>query len=160
MAKKPLGPKKGHIAGSQVTGGHTTVFDGADTILKKLASKNWFFSVQPMQVHADRSVGGGQPFVAIQRHQNPIHANTLTLTFKKAGIVQKVNLRVINLEENGESIIQDITDVVYKTWNAKTYNRIDETEEKPVQTSHPLSNERQALLERWGNNGRNGGRAR
>ena len=31
-----LGNKKGHVQGSQVSGGHTTLIDGADNVVKKL----------------------------------------------------------------------------------------------------------------------------
>src|SRR4051812_30509509 len=42
-----LGNKKGRVSGSQVSGGHTTLIDGADNVIKKLGVLSWFESVGP-----------------------------------------------------------------------------------------------------------------
>jgi len=122
-----LGRSKGHIVGDKVTGGHTTVIEGADKVIKRMAKKSWFVSVRPNEISADRSVGGGQPFVAIAPYKNKTHKNTITLTFKRAGVVQRVDIGVSNWEADKTIIINDITQIVTKEWNgARTYNRFKE----------------------------------
>ena len=122
-----LGRSKGHIVGDKVTGGHTTVIEGADKAIKKLAKNPWFVSVRPNEISADKSVGGGQPFVAISPYRNSTHKNTITLTFKRAGMVQKIDLVVNNWERDKDTVINDITKIVTKEWNgARTYNRFKE----------------------------------
>jgi len=42
-----LGSKKGHVHGKRVSGGHSTLIEGADAIVKKVGSFSWFESVRP-----------------------------------------------------------------------------------------------------------------
>ena len=120
-----LGKSKGHIAGKKVTGGHATVIDEADKVIKKIAKQTWFVSVRPNEIKADKSVGGGQPFIAISPYRNNTHKNTITLTFKRSGMVQKIDICVSDWQNNQNTIINDITKIVSKEWNgAKTYNRL------------------------------------
>ena len=59
-----LGNKKGHVQGSQVSGGHTTLIDGADNVVKKLGVLTWFESVRPGVISVAK---GGKLSVAIRR---------------------------------------------------------------------------------------------
>jgi hypothetical protein len=36
-----LGKKKGHVHGKNVSGGHSTLIDGADAVVKKLGAFSW-----------------------------------------------------------------------------------------------------------------------
>jgi len=119
-----LGNKKGHISGNQVTGRHTTVIDGADEILKKMARNPWFESARPGQIIVDR---GGTQSITIKRHIDATHRNTLTLTFRKPGSVQKIDVVVQGLEENIEVIVADIEAIAAKAMRgAEIYDRTGE----------------------------------
>jgi len=119
-----LGNKKGHISGKQVTGRHTTVIDGVDKILKKIAKKPWFESARPREIIVDR---GGAQSITIKRHVNETHRNTLTLTFRKTGSVQKIDVFVQNLEDNIEVIVTDIKTIAAKAMRgAEIYDRTRE----------------------------------
>jgi hypothetical protein len=117
-----LGNKKGHITGRRVSGGHTTVIDGADAVLKKMAGKDWFVSARPREVVVDR---GGKASITIKRHVNGTYRNTLTITFRKSASVQKVDVVAINLEENIAGIVEDIKTIAAKAMHgAEIYDRV------------------------------------
>lgn len=122
MAKKPLGGSKGHISGAGVSGRHTTVIEGVDKILRRLSTKEWFDSVQPMQIIAEKSIGGGGRYVDIKRHPDTKFKNTLMLTFKKSGAVQKVAVRAENLETQLAQATADIESTVAREWRGATVN--------------------------------------
>ena len=67
-----LGNKKGHVHGTNVSGGHSTLIDGADAIVKKLGVLSWFESVRPGMISVAR---GGKPSVTIRRYADATHAN-------------------------------------------------------------------------------------
>ena len=67
-----LGKKKGHVQGSQVSGGHTTLIDGADSVIKKLGVLSWFESVRPGIISVAK---GGKPSVTIRRPADTTHVN-------------------------------------------------------------------------------------
>jgi len=106
-----LGNKKGHVHGSQVSGGHTTLIDGADGVVKKLGGLAWFESVRPGIISIAK---GGQLSVTIRRYADATHANTVKLIFRTKGSVQDVYLHVRDLESNLAAIIGDISRVVGK----------------------------------------------
>jgi hypothetical protein len=106
-----LGNKKGHVQGSQVSGGHTTLIDGADNVVKKLGVLSWFESVRPGIISVAR---GGKLSVTIRRPADTTHANTLKLTFRTKGSVQDVFLHVRDLEADLAIIVTDISKVVGK----------------------------------------------
>ena len=106
-----LGSKKGHVSGSQVSGGHTTLIDGADNVIKKMGVLSWFESVRPGIISVAR---GGKLSVTIRRPADTTHANTLKLTFRTKGSVQDVFLCVRDLETNLAEIVGDISKVVGK----------------------------------------------
>jgi hypothetical protein len=106
-----LGNKKGHVQGSQVSGGHTTLIDGADNVIKKLEVLSWFESVRPGIISIAK---GGKPSVTIRRPADTTHANTMKLIFRTKGSVQEVYLYVRELEANLVNIVRDITRVVGK----------------------------------------------
>ena len=114
MAKK-FGGKK-HIAGKLVSGTHTSVIEGAPKILNRAAGKSWFVSVRPGEITAGKKVGGGTPFVSVKRHQNEVQKNTLTLTFKRAGVIQKIYVQVNDLEKNMAVILADLREIVEREW--------------------------------------------
>ncbi len=103
--------KKGHVQGSQVSGGHTTLIDGADTVVKKLGNLAWFESVRPGVISIAR---GGNLSVTIRRNADAIHVNTLKVIFRTKGSVQDVFLNVRDLESNLPDIVSDILRVVGK----------------------------------------------
>ncbi len=116
-----LGNKKGHISGRKVAGTHTSVIDGADRLLKKISTKEWFISARPREIIIDR---GGTPSITIKRHSNTAYQNTLTLTFRKTGSVQKVDIVVANLTENIAGITEDIKTIAAKNMRgAEIYDR-------------------------------------
>jgi len=122
MAKKFKG---NHISGKAVSGGHTTVIDGVSAVVAKFAALPWFVSVRAGIITTGKKVGGGAPFVAVRRHKNEIQANTLELTFKRSGVVQKIYVQVEKLDENMVVIIADMEKIVYKLWKgAEFINRI------------------------------------
>jgi hypothetical protein len=116
-----LGKKKGHVQGSQVSGGHTTLIDGADAVVKKLGGLAWFESVRPGVISVAR---GGKLSVTVRRPGEARHANTLKLTFRTKGSVQDVYLQVRDLEANLPAVVSDILRVVGKEWRgAVVYDR-------------------------------------
>jgi hypothetical protein len=104
-----LGNKKGHVSGSQVSGGHTTLIDGADAVVKKLGGLAWFESVRPGIIAVAK---GGKLSVTIRRYADATHANTLKLVFRTKGSVQDVYLHVRALDENLLAIAADVARVV------------------------------------------------
>jgi len=106
-----LGNKKGHVHGSQVSGGHTTLIDGADNVVKKLGVLSWFESVRPGVISVAK---GGQLSVTIRRPADTTHVNTVKIIFRTKGSVQDVFLQVRDLETNLASIVTDISRVVGK----------------------------------------------
>jgi hypothetical protein len=106
-----LGNKKGHVQGSQVSGGHTTLIDGADNVVKKLGVLSWFESVRPGIISVAR---GGKLSVTIRRPADTTHVNTVKITFRTKGSVQDVFLQVRDLEGNLAEIVSDISKVVRK----------------------------------------------
>ena len=106
-----LGNKKGHVQGSQVSGGHTTLIDGADSVIKKLGVLSWFESVRPGIISVAK---GGKLSVTIRRPADTTHENTVKLIFRTKGSVQDVFLQVRDLETNRENIVTDISRVVGK----------------------------------------------
>jgi hypothetical protein len=116
-----LGNKKGHISGKHVSGTHTSVIDGADAILKKMHGKFWFVSARPREIVVDR---GGRASITVKRHINTMYANTLTVTFRKSGTVQKVDVVVLNLEKNMVVVIHDMQKIAEKIMRgAEFYDR-------------------------------------
>lgn len=116
-----LGNKKGHVQGSQVRGGHTTLIDGADSVIKKLGVLSWFESVRPGVISVAK---GGKPSVTIRRPADTTHVNTMKLIFRTKGSVQEVYLYVRELEANLASIVTDISRVVSKEMRgAVVYDR-------------------------------------
>lgn len=116
-----LGGKKGHIAGKHVSGGHTTVIDGVDAVIKKMADKEWFVSARPREVVVDR---GGKISIAIKRHVNPAYRNTLTITFRKSATVQKIDVVARGIEDNLVNIVEDIRRIAAKYMRgAEIYDR-------------------------------------
>ena len=70
-----LGNKKGHVHGSQVSGGHSTLIDGADAVIKKLGVLPWFQSVRPGVISVARggkpsSHSGGTPMSRTSTHSS------------------------------------------------------------------------------------------
>lgn len=106
-----LGNKKGHVHGSQVSGGHTTLIDGADNVVKKLGVLSWFESVRPGIISVAK---GGKLSVTIRRPADATHVNTVKLIFRTKGSVQDVYLHVRDLETNLADIVSDISGVVGK----------------------------------------------
>src|SRR5436190_7051939 len=106
-----LGNKKGHVHGSNVSGGHTTLIDGADAVVKKLGALPWFESVRPGVISVAR---GGKLSVTVRRYADATHADTLKLTFRTKRSVQDVFLHVRDLEANLPAIVSDILRVVGK----------------------------------------------
>jgi hypothetical protein len=116
-----LGNKKGHVQGSQVSGTHTTLIDGADDVIKKLGVLSWFESVRPGIISVAK---GGKLSVTIRRPADAKHVNTLKLSFRTKGSVQDVYLHVKERDENLADIVSDISRVVGKEWRgAVVYNR-------------------------------------
>lgn len=117
-----LGNKKGHVHGSQVSGGHTTLIDGADSVVKKLGVLSWFESVRPGIISVAK---GGKLSVAIRRPADTTHVNTIKLIFRTKGSVQEVHLYVRELEANLVAIVNDISKVVgNELRGAVVYDRI------------------------------------
>src|SRR5271166_666314 len=106
-----LGNKKGHVHGKSVSGGHSTLIDGADAIVKKLGVLSWFESVRPGVISIAK---GGKPSVTIRRYTGATHVNTVKLIFRTKRSVQEVYLRVRDLETNLPTIVRDILRVVGK----------------------------------------------
>ena len=106
-----LGNKKGHVQGSQVSGSHSTLIDGADNVIKKLGVLSWFESVRLGVISVAR---GGKLSVTIRRPADTTHVNTLKLLFRTKGSVQDVFLQVRDLETILGNIVRDISRVVGK----------------------------------------------
>jgi len=116
-----LGRKKGHVHGSSVRGGHSTLIDGADGVVKKLAALSWFESVRPAEISVAK---GGKVSVTIRRPADATHQNTLKLIFRKARSVQDVYVQVHDLETNLSVIVSDIASAVGKEIRgAEVYDR-------------------------------------
>src|ERR1700730_18480488 len=116
-----LGKKKGHVHGSSVRGGHSTLIDGADAVVKKLGAMTWFESVRPAEISVAK---GGKLSITIRRYADATHQNTLKLTFRKARSVQDVYVQVHDLETNLPVIVIDIAKVVGKELRgAEVYDR-------------------------------------
>jgi Predicted metal-binding protein (DUF2103) len=121
-----LGNKKGHVHGSHVSGGHSTLIEGADGVVKKLGVLSWFESVRPAEISVAKR---GKPSVTIRRHADATHQNTLKLIFRKSGSVQDVYVHVRDLETNLQAIVSDISRVIGKEWRgAEVYDRTDDHE--------------------------------
>src|SRR5947209_8546929 len=119
--KMGLGNKRGHVHGSKVSGGHTTLIDGADAVVKKLGVLAWFESVRPGVISVAR---GGKPSVTIRCPGDATHVNTLKLTFRTKRSVQDVYLHVRDMGKNLPSVMGDILRVVGKEWRgAVVYDR-------------------------------------
>jgi hypothetical protein len=119
-----LGNKKGHVHGTSVSGGHSTLIDGADAVVKKLGVLAWFESVRPGIISVAK---GGKPSVTIRRYADATHANTLKLIFRTKGSVQDVYLHVRDLEANLPTIVGDILRVVGRELRgAAVYDRTAE----------------------------------
>jgi|SRR6185369_8366076 len=117
-----LGNKKGHISGKKVSGTHTSVIDGADAVIKKMGSKSWFVSARAREIVVDR---GGKASVTVKRHINVVYRNTLTITFRKSGTVQKIDVVVQDLDENLTEITEDIRNIAARQMcGAEFYNRV------------------------------------
>lgn len=124
MPKKIGG--KSHISGKLVSGGHTSVIDGVSKILNRFSTKDWFISVRPGEITTGKKVGGGSPFVSVKRHQNSVQKNTLTLTFKRSGVIQKIYIQTDDLDKNLRIILADMAETIDNLWNgAKLINRIE-----------------------------------
>lgn len=116
-----LGNKKGHVQGSQVSGTHTTLIDGADDVIKKLGVLSWFESVRPGIISVAK---GGKLSVTIRRPADATHVNTLKLSFRTKGSVQDVSLHVRDMKTNLADIVSDISRVVAKVMRgAVVYDR-------------------------------------
>ena len=119
-----LGNKKGHVHGTSVSGGHSTLIDGADAIVKKLGVLAWFESVRPGIISV---ANGGKLSVTIRRYADGTHVNTVKLIFRTKGSVQDVFLHVRDLEANLPAIVSDILRVVRKELRgAAVYDRTAE----------------------------------
>ncbi len=104
-----LGHQKGHVHGDRVSGGHTTLIDGADDVVRGLGRLSWFDTVRPSVIKHAR---GGSPSVTIRLHNDPNHRDALKLIFRKSGSAQDVYLHVPDLNGNLRNVIADITRVV------------------------------------------------
>jgi hypothetical protein len=119
-----LGNKKGHVHGTKVSGGHSTLIDGADAVVKRLGALPWFGSVRPGVISAAR---GGKPSVTVRRHGDATHVNTVKLIFRTKGSVQDVYLHVRDLEANLPTIVSDVVRVVGRELRgAAVYDRTAE----------------------------------
>ena len=124
-----LGNKKGHVHGSHVSGGHTTLVDGADAVVKKLGNMAWFESVRPGEISVAK---GGKLSVTIRRHADATHVNTVKLIFRTKGSVQDVYLHVRELDKNLPAIVGDISRVVARELRgAAVYDRMGEQVDEP-----------------------------
>jgi hypothetical protein len=114
MAKKS--GNKNHIAGKNVSGSHTSVIDGVAKVINKFATKAWFISARAGIITTGNKVGGGKLFVSAKRHSNILQKNTLTLTFKRVGVIQKIYIQVDDLETNKEQILADMSVIISDLW--------------------------------------------
>lgn len=134
-----LGNKKGHVHGKSVRGGHSTLIDGADAIVKKLGALSWFESVRPGIISVAK---GGKLAVTIRRYADATHANTVKLIFRTKRSIQDVYLHVRDLETNLLTIVSDIIRVVGKELRgAVVYDRTAEQapEEAPEHVSQVVT---------------------
>lgn len=119
-----LGNKRGHVHGSHVSGGHTTLIDGADAVVKKLGGMPWFESVRPGVISTAR---GGKPSVTIRRHADATRVNTVKLIFRTKGSVQDVYLHVRDMDANLPAVVSDVLRIVARGWRgAVVYDRTSE----------------------------------
>jgi hypothetical protein len=109
------------VHGTNVRGGHSTLIDGADAVVKKLGVCPWFESVRPGVISVAK---GGKLSVTIRRYADGTHINTVKLIFRTKGSVQDVYLHVRDLEANLPTIVGDIRRVVGREWRgAVVYDR-------------------------------------
>jgi hypothetical protein len=133
-----LGKKKGHVHGPKVSGGHSTLIDGADAVVKKLGVCPWFEAVRPGIISVAK---GGQLSVTVRRYADGTHANTVKLIFRTKGSVQDVYLHVREMETDLPAVVSDIRRVVGKELRgAVVYDRtaeqgVDEVREEVSQTA-------------------------
>ena len=137
-----LGNKKGHVHGTSVSGGHTTLIDGADAIVKKLGVLSWFESVRPGIISVAR---GGKLSVTIRRYSDGTHANTVKLIFRTKGSVQDVFLQVRDLEANLPTIVSDVVRVVGKELRGvavydRTAEQVAEEQQDVTRTATEVEN--------------------
>ena len=104
-----FGHTKNHVSGDRVSGGHTTLIDGADRVVKKLGNTSWFHLVQPGVI---RNARRGKASVTIRFHIDEAHKETLKLIFRRPGSAQNVYLHVPGLHEKLGEVVADITRVV------------------------------------------------
>lgn len=129
-----LGNKKGHVHGKNVRGGHSTLIDGADAVVKKLGALSWFESVRPGIISVAK---GGKPSVTIRRYADATHVNTLKLIFRTKGSVQDVFLYVREMEANLPAVVGDVFRVVGKEWRgAVVYDRTADVDDEARPGSH------------------------
>lgn len=142
-----LGKKKGHVHGSNVSGGHSTLIDGADDVIKRLGNMPWFISVRPAVISVAR---GGTSSVTIRRHPDTTHRNTLKLIFRKPGTAQDVYIHANDLDANLSTIVADISRVVAERLRgAEVYNRTTERMREEVRQQIGQTTQGARLLEKW-----------
>jgi len=146
-----LGNQKGHIKGDQVTGPHTEVIDGVDTLLKAMARKPWFESANTNPIKP----GGGRLAVTVRRHYDPQRPHTLHFTFRRPGSIQGIDVKVYDIETNLPIIIHDVEDIVRKEWHALLRNHTAEVP-KPPPPPVEMTPKKTALLELWEKRGQSG----
>ena len=142
-----LGNKKGHVHGSKVSGGHSTLIDGADAVVKKLGVLPWFESVRPGIISVAK---GGKLSVTIRRYADGTHVNTVKLIFRTKGSVQDVYLHVRDMETNLPAVVSDILRVVGKEWRgAVVYDRTaDAADDAREDVRQPVTEEKGATKKR------------
>ncbi len=144
-----LGNKKGHVDGSHVSGGHTTLIDGADDVVKKMGNLPWFQSVRPAEISVAH---GGKTSVTIRRHADTTHKDTLKLIFRKSGTVQDVYVHVRQLDKNLSTVVSDISRIVGKELRgADIYDRTAEqiVKETRSQIAEATESKGADLLAKW-----------
>ncbi len=104
-----------------IRGTHTSVIEGVPSILNKFVGYGWFVSARPGEITTGKKVGGGAPFVSVKRHSNTAQKNTLTLTFKRSGVIQKIYIEVNELEKNLSVIMADMKEIVAKVWKGAEF---------------------------------------
>ncbi len=116
-----LGHKKGHVHGKNVSGGHSTLIDAADDVIKKIDKMWWFQEVRPGEISFAR---GGKPSVTVRRHPDPTYKDTLKLIFRQSVAAQDVYIHVDGLGANLTTIVGDIRRIVEKALRgAEFYDR-------------------------------------
>lgn len=144
-----LGGSKNHVSGKHVSGGHTTLIDVADRIVKEMAKHNLFDSVRPAEICRAE---GGRISVTIRALADE-HVDTLRVLFRQSGVIQEVFFHVKNFRERHDDVIGTIKKIVrdeYPGTEAKDHTldttiNVSETPAKP-------SPEALRLLEKYKNN--------